>query len=213
MAGDSDYTAQNEIDWKTGKDAMPALPTVYLALLTAVGSDDGTGFTEVSGGSYARAAPAGTDWNAASGTGPSTTTNANAIQFPVATADWGIVIAVGAYDAASGGNLLWWDYLGAYAWQPFTCTLASPGVLTAPAHGFADSDQVVVTAEFGGTLPATGGSWSGLKTVASATADTFTAGVNTTGTGNGMVRKVLTQNVITGVQVVFAAGGLTLAQA
>lgn len=213
MSGDTDYTAKHEIDWKTGKTAMPSLPTTYLALFTAVGTDAGTGFTEVSGGSYARKSTAGSDWNAASGTGPSSTTNANSLSFPAATANWGTVIAVGLYDDPTAGNLLAWDYLGNYAWQPFTCTAASPGVLTCPAHGFSNGDEVVVSAEIGGTLPTTGGSWPGLHTVANVTTDTFTVGVNTTGTGNGMVRKVTSQAVSSGLTVTFNSGALTLVQA
>jgi hypothetical protein len=206
MTGFTDYHAKHVLDYSTGKTAMPSLPTVYVALFTAVGSDAGTGFTEVSGGSYARVATAGADWNAASGSAPSLSTNANTLTFPTATGSWGTVIAIGAYDASSGGNLLWWDYLGAFDWQPFTCTLASPGVLTVPAHGFANSDGIVVSSEYGGSLPATGGSWSGLLPVAGATTDTFNLGVNTTGTGNGLLRKVQSQAVGSGITVIFTGG-------
>jgi hypothetical protein len=109
-------------------------------------------------------------------------------------------------DAATTGNQLFADYLGAFLWLPFTCTSASPGVLTVPGHGFANGDTVVVTAEDGGTLPATAGSWAGLLTVAGVTTDTFTAGVNTTGTGSGMVRKVAAQTIGSGVTASWAGG-------
>ncbi len=65
---------------------------------------------------------------------------------------------------------------------------------------------MVVTVEYGGTLPATGGSWGGLLTVANVTTDTFTAGVNSTGTGDGQVRKVIQQVINSGVQASFAGG-------
>lgn len=211
MAGSTDYSAQKYIDWLTGKTSMPAAASRYIALFTAVGSDDGTGFTEVSGGSYARASTAGSDWSAASGSAPSSTTNSNTVSFPASSGSWGTVIAFGIYDASTSGNLLFWDYLGAYDWLEFTCTSASPGVLTAPAHGYSNSDQVVVDAEWGGVaLPTTGGSWSGLLTVASVTTNTFTAGVNTTGVGGGMVRKVASQSVGSGVVVSFSASDITL---
>jgi len=211
MTGFSDRTAQGVLDHVTGKAAMFARVTpVYLALFTAVGTDAGTGFTEVSGGSYARVSMAASDWNAASGTSPSSADNANAAAFPTSTADWGTVIAWGIYDAASAGNLLMWDFLGDYDWKPFSCTSATPGVLTSPAHGYSNGDSVVVTAEYGGALPTTGGSWSGIKTVASATTDTFTAGVNTTGTGSGMVRKVTQQAIPSGITPSFASGQITL---
>lgn len=214
MVGFTDRTAQGALNNITGKSAMPTLVTpVYLALFTAVGTDAGTGFTEVSGGSYARVAMAAADWNAASGTGPSSATNAAVATFPASTADWGTVIAWGIYDASTSGNLLSWDYLGDYDWKPFSGSNASPCVLTSPAHGYSNGDSVVVTAEFGGTLPATGGSWTGVKTVASAATDTFTAGVNTTGTGNGMVRKITQQAIPAGITPSFAAGAITLVAA
>jgi hypothetical protein len=152
--------------------------------------------------------------SASSGSGPATSpanvTNGATIAYPQATANWGSVVAFGIYDALSGGNLIAWDYLGNYKWNPFTCTSASPGVLTSPVHGYSNSDSVVVTAKFGGTLPATAGSWSGILTVAAAAADIFNVGVNTTGTGDGQVRKILQQSVSSGVAVSFAPNALTL---
>lgn len=206
MPGLTDYTARKALDHIIGKTAIFALPAAYVAAFTAVGLDDGSGFTEVTGGSYARVATAGADWNAAAASGPSSNSNANAIVFPTATADWGTVIAWGLYDAPGGGNLLAWDYLGSYDWRPFSCTQAAPGTLTVPAHGFGNGDKIVVTAEFGGMLPTTGGSWSGLLPVANVMTDTFTAGVNTTSTGSGLLRKVTPQSVPTGVTFSFAGG-------
>jgi hypothetical protein len=205
MSGMSDYWARKVLDHTTGKTSIGSLPTIYVALFTAAPTDAGGG-TEVSGGSYARVATSGTTWNAAAGSAPASTSNANSITFPTATADWGTVVAFGLFDASTSGNLIAWDYLGNHAWKPFTGSAASPCVLTVPAHGYANGDSVVVTEEYGGTLPATGGSWSGLKTVANATTDTFTCGVNTTGTGNGLVRKVAAQSVPSGVTASFAGG-------
>lgn len=216
MVGFTNYTAQGILGHITGKATIFAKPTAYLALFTAVGADDGTGFTEVSatGTAYARVATAAADWNAAGGTSPSSISNANALSFALATgAGFGTVIAFGLYDALTAGNLLDWDYLGNYAWLPFSCTSASPGVLTVPAHGYANGDSAVVTAEFGGALPATAGSWTGLKTVAGAATDSFNLGVNTTGSGSGMVRKVASQLIPAGVTASFASGQLTLVNA
>jgi hypothetical protein len=214
MVAFSDYTAGRMLEWTVGKTAMPALPSTFIALFTAVGNDDGTGFTEVAGGSYARKSTAGSDWGSATGTAPRTITNSGAsLSFVTATGSWGDVIAFALYDASSAGNLLVWDYLGNHVWRPFTGSSATPSVLTSPAHGFANTDQVVVSAEAAGTLPATGGSWAGLKTVAGVTTDTFTAGVNTTGTGSGLVRKVSAQTVPSGVQVIFNTSTLTIALA
>jgi len=213
MTGMTNYSADALLEWLTGKTAMPSKPTAYIALFTAVGTDAGSGFTEVSGGSYARVATAGADWNAASGTGPSTISNVNTITFPAATGSWGTVIAFGLYDAASSGNLLAWDYLGGFAWLPCTVSLASPGVLTATAHGYSAADTFVYSTEYGGVAPSFSQSnFTGLLTVTAPVAtDTFTAtnsatAVNTSSTGDGMVRKVTQQSIPSGVTASFAGG-------
>lgn len=81
--------------------------TYYLGVLTAAPTDSSAG-TEVSSGAYARQAitfapPASGD--------PSSMTNSAAIEFPTATAGWGTVVAWGVYDAATGGNLVWYGAL------------------------------------------------------------------------------------------------------
>lgn len=206
MTGLTDRSAQGLLGHITGKAAIFTEPTAYVALFTAVGSDAGTGFTEVSGGSYARVATSTSTWNAASGSAPSQISNSAAITFPTAGSSWGTVIAWGLYDAPTGGNLLAWDYLGSFPWLPFTCTSGSPGALDAPAHGYSNGDSAVVSAEYGGTLPTTGGSWAGLLTVASVSGDTFNLGVSTSSTGNGMVRKVASLVVSIGITPSFAGG-------
>jgi hypothetical protein len=185
-----------------------------------------TGTTVVMSANAAGAGVGGTDTlqfsafpaaTAASGAEPATlpanVTNGAIAAFAAATASWGTVVAFGIYDASTAGNLITFDYLGNYKWLPFTCTSASPGVLTSPAHGYANGDPVVVTQKFGGTLPTTAGSWSGALTVASSSTDTFTAGVNTTSTGDGMVRKIVQQSIPNGVTASFAASSLTLTSA
>jgi len=294
MSGLSDFAAQESMNYFTGSLAMPALPSVFLALFTtAPTSDSGSGGTEVTGGSYARVqvggslttnattaagnavlhfasvpawivagmlirdatAPAvitagttvlsttsttvtmsanaagagvgGTDVitfsaftaaSASSGTEPSVTpasiTNGSAtIMFPQATASWGTVTSWGLYDASTSGNLLWWDYLGNFAWNPFTCTSASPGVFTSPAHGYSNGDSVVVTTKYGGTLPTTAGSFAGVLTVAGSATDTFNVSVNTTSTGDGQVRKLTQQSIPINVTASFAANQMKLTQA
>lgn len=222
MAGMTDYSATNWLAYITGKTVIPATPTAYIGLFTtAPTSDSGvTGAVEVSGGSYARQATSAATWNTptnSSGSEPAVTpafiSNAVAITYPIATANWGTVVAFGLFDALTVGNCLTWDYLGNFRWLPFTCTLATPGVLTSPAHGYANGDPVVVTAKDGGTLPTTAGSWAGVLTVANATTDTFTAGVTTTSTGDGMVRKILQQSIPSGVQASFAISALNITAA
>lgn len=77
---------------------------VYLALYTSDPTQSDTG-TEVSGGGYARqaitfAAPSIVG-------GMQTVKNSADIEFPIATADWGLVTQIGLRTAATGGNLLW----------------------------------------------------------------------------------------------------------
>jgi len=206
MTGMTDYTADHFLDYEVGKTAMPALPTVSIGLFSAVGTSS-KNKTELNNGTspgYARVSTLGTNWNAGAGSQPSSNSNSANLVFPTATGSWVTAIAVGGFDGSS--NLMWWDYLGNFAWLPFTCTLASPGVITAPAHGYSNGDSVVVTAEYGGTLPTTGGSWSGLLTLAGATTDTFNLGVNTTSTGSGLLRKVTPITVANGQAFVFTGG-------
>ncbi|WP_036048643.1 hypothetical protein [Bradyrhizobium sp. Tv2a-2] len=290
MTGMSNYASNATLNWKTGQIPMPSLPSVYLAMFTAVGTDAGTGFTEVTGGSYARVqiagaiAAAGT-WTTAtpnitmgssnpgwvvpgmtvydvtaasaigtvssysgtaltltsnashassgstdsltfsafpnaSGTSPSSVVNGAAINFAQATANWGTVIAWGTYDASSSGNLIDWDFMGNFAWQPFTIPTAS-SLATVKAHGYSSNDPIVFNPEYGGTLPTTStGVLTGytVNYVASPSTDTFnidttsgpTTPIVTTASGSGNVRKITQQSIPQGVTASFAASTLTL---
>lgn len=103
MAGSfGDYTEDKVLDHITGKTSF-TMPTAYLGLSTADPTDDGSGLAEPSGGSYARVATSGSDWDAASG---GATANAAALTFPEASGDWGTITHFALFDAASGGNML-----------------------------------------------------------------------------------------------------------
>jgi hypothetical protein len=211
-------TAEGILQHITGQAAIFSEPTAYIALFTTAPTDDtGTGAVEVSGGSYARVATSSATWNSAStGTDPTTLSNAQTITFATAGASWGTVVAFGLYDAATGGNLLAWDWLGNYQWLPCTISAASPGVVTAHAHGYAAADPVVYTTVFGGTAPSFSQSnLTGILAVVSPATDTFTVtnggtAVNTSASGSGMVRQIVQQSVPSGVQPSFAAGALVL---
>ena len=219
MTGFTDRVAQAILNHVVGKTTIFTLPTAYVALFTATGTDAGSGFSEPSGGAYARVATAAGDWNSATGSGPSLITNANPVNFPTATANWGNIIAFGIYDASTAGNLLLWDYFGAFNWLPATVSAASPAVLTAKAHGFTAGDLVEWSNEYGGTLPTFSQSnFTGPLTVVSPATDTFTVtnggtAVNTSATGNGMLRKMTVQGINSGVQASFPAGSLTVTAA
>lgn len=286
MTGLSDYAALKVLNFWAGQVPMIALPSVWMALMTAVDTDAGTGGTEVTGGSYARVQVGGTIAAAASfttssttitmgssnpgwvvpgmnvfdssktpapganvgtvqsyvgttltltaassitsqgttdnlvfsafspstGSAPSSITNGAAITFPTATLSWGTVVAFELRDALTSGNLLLWDWLGNFVWRPFTATLASPSVFTAPAHGYANGDPVVISQEYGGTFPSGGGSFTNttVYTVAGAATDSFNIGQNATGaSGSGMVRKIVQQSIPSGITASFAASSVT----
>jgi len=110
MAGSkSDYLENKVLDHVLGGGDFTRPATVYIALYTVAPSDSGGG-TEVSGGSYARAAVTNnsTNWPAASAGAKS---NGTAITFATATANWGTVVAFAIFDAASAGNMLYWGDL------------------------------------------------------------------------------------------------------
>jgi hypothetical protein len=104
MASISDYYENKIIDHMLRGQAFTPPSTIYLALYTEAPSDAGGG-TEVSGGGYARQSFTLT---AASG---GATSNSADITFPQATSDWGTMVAVGIFDAQTGGNLLMWANL------------------------------------------------------------------------------------------------------
>ena len=154
---------------------------------------------------------------ASSGTEPATAPaamqNGAAVNFAQAgSGGWGTVPAWAMYDALTSGNFLYWDWLGNFKWQAFTCTLASPGVLTVDSTGdaYANGTSVVVTQKYASTLPTTGGSWAGLLTTANLSGATFTAGVNTTSIGAGLIRAVQNQSIPANVTASIAAGQLNV---
>lgn len=91
--------------------------TFYFALLTSTPSDIGGG-VEVTGLGYSRPALAAntTNFSGTQGAGSTAPSNGSSgtiynnvdIQFPNPTANWGLVVALGIYDAPTGGNLLVW---------------------------------------------------------------------------------------------------------
>lgn len=164
--------------------------------------------------------------SASSGSEPAVTpanlANGASVAFPAATgggSGFGTVIFFGLYDASTSGNYLWGDYLGNYSWLPASVSSASPGVLTTHAHGYSVADNVVVTAKYGGTIPSFSQSnFTGVLAVAHAAADTLdvtnsSTAVNTSSSGDVMVRKILSQSIPSGVTASFAASTLSLSAA
>lgn len=107
MAGSkSNYLENKLLDLVLGGVAFSSPATVYFALFTVAPSDTGGG-TEVAGGNYARVAVTNnaTNFPAASS---GTKQNGTAITWPTASASWGVVVAIGVFDASTAGNLLYW---------------------------------------------------------------------------------------------------------
>jgi len=123
MSQISNYTENKLLDLLFRGQAYSA-PTVYVGLFTAQPSAAPGSGTEVTGNNYARvktaagASQAISDWTATQGgtSGASSgtsgnTTNANAVNFPTPSANWGLCQWFGLFDAPTGGNLLWWGPL------------------------------------------------------------------------------------------------------
>lgn len=104
------YLADFVLDTVLGGTTFTQPATVYIALFTVTPTIAGTGGTEVSGGSYARATVTnnGTNWTTAAA---GSKNNATAITFATPTAGWGTVISFGIYDALTSGNLLYFGTL------------------------------------------------------------------------------------------------------
>lgn len=102
MAEMSNYLENALLNGTLNGTSYTAPAAVYVALYTSDPTDANTG-TEVSGGSYARAA---VTFATASGTSGSVASNADCT-FTQATGSWGTVGWIGLMDASSGGNLLY----------------------------------------------------------------------------------------------------------
>jgi hypothetical protein len=113
LAGKSDFLEGKILDHMLGGPDYVRPATVYVALFTvAPTADAGTGGTEVSVGAYARVAVTNDATNFPAATG-GVKSNGTVITFPTATAPWGTIVAFGIYDAASAGNLLFWNVVTA----------------------------------------------------------------------------------------------------
>ena len=117
----SNYLETKVLDHVFGGTAYTAPAALYLALFTSNPDEDATG-TEVStvGTAYARQVATFT-------TTGNTTSNTSAIEFPTATAAFGVVSHVGLMDASTGGNLL------AYAALSSSKDIATGDVFRVPA--------------------------------------------------------------------------------
>ncbi len=100
MSSFSDYLETAALKWAFTGDAVTRPTGWYVGLFTAAPGETGGG-TELStsGTAYARqSASLSVTGNLA--------TNGGAIEYPVATSNWGTITHAAIFDAASGGNML-----------------------------------------------------------------------------------------------------------
>jgi len=101
------------LNWLKGTTFPAAPATVYVALFTTAPTNDaGASAVEVSGGSYARAAiTTTTGFSAISGapSAPGQISNGSTVTYATPSANWGVIVAFGVYDALTVGNLLYWS--------------------------------------------------------------------------------------------------------
>jgi len=102
MSSFTNYLEDAVLNYVFRNTGTPTSTTVHLALFTATPSDAGGG-TEVSGNGYSRQAVA---FSASSG---GSITNTSAETFTASGGSFGTVVAIGIFDAATGGNMLAWD--------------------------------------------------------------------------------------------------------
>jgi len=104
------YQANRILNRDFGAVSFSTPTNLYFGLSTTPVNDDGTGETEPSGGAYARAAVANnkTTWGSAAS---ASLDNLISVSFPESTASWGTITHVFIADAATSGNILYFDAL------------------------------------------------------------------------------------------------------
>ena len=201
-AGLSDTVEALVLDriWSAATYTPPG--TYYYALFSVAPTDAGGG-TELTGNAYARVAITNnaTNFPAATGTDPTQKLNATVITFPTATPSaWTEAVAFGIFDAATVGNLIAWNYLGATAGR--LCTGATSDTITVPGHTFAVNDRVVFYAYGESTVPTgiTAGTIYYVKTIATDTITISTtlggSTLDITATGAAIVSKISPRTVL-----------------
>lgn len=108
MADLSDYLENKILDHVLRNATYTSPSAVYLALYTSAPTDAGGGI-QVSGNGYARKA---ITFGAASG---GSITNTTAVEFTASGGNFGTIVAVGVFDAATAGNLLMWKTITSVA--------------------------------------------------------------------------------------------------
>lgn len=111
MASKTQYLQKKLLDHALGKASYTMPAAVYVGLLTSTPGELGSQASEVAGGSYARVELTSKMDATVLATGVATS-NA-AVTFPTPSADWGTVAYIAIFDAASAGNMLYYQALAA----------------------------------------------------------------------------------------------------
>ena len=103
MGSFGDYLENAVLSHIFGKGDYTPAAHICVALSTSDPTDNASGISEPSGGSYARKSTDPADWDAAAS---GALDNANAITFAEATASWGTITHFALYDHLTTGNML-----------------------------------------------------------------------------------------------------------
>ena len=198
------------------------LTNLYVSLHNAApGASGSQNTSETAYTNYGRIAVARTTggWTV-SGGAPNTVTNAAAINFAACGATGDTLTHWGVGSASSGAGLLFdWGPIGPTTPDvPFTCTLASPGVITCYGYTPTVNDRVMVTAAPGNEALPTGFTEGTVYYVGTASGQTCTlsttasngAPVNTSSTGSGFLYKCSPLIVSSGITPQLAIGALLI---
>lgn len=99
----STYISDALLDATINGGTFPTVATSYLALYS-VAPGPGGGGTQLTGSNYSRI-------NVAYTVTTGVASNTSAVSFPTATGNWVTAVAWGIFDAATGGNLLYYGSL------------------------------------------------------------------------------------------------------
>lgn len=124
--GKTDYLETQILNHVLRNTSYSSPTAIYVGLFT-VAPDDTGGGTEVSGGAYSRQLATFT------APSPDSCSNDADVTFPIATADWGTIVAFALFDQSSGGNMLY-----------YTNLTASRDVMTSDQFRFPSGQLVVI---------------------------------------------------------------------
>lgn len=107
MVGFTDRVEKQLLDHLFGKAILTPPPSIHLGLSLTPPTDAGGNVTEPpASAGYQRIATTPASWAPALEGSPTTMHNLVQLAFGPATANWGQIVALVGYDAASGGNVL-----------------------------------------------------------------------------------------------------------